>query len=297
MRKRGKGNMTKQLHSDELLIGAHTSTAQGLYHALIEGKDIGATTIQLFTRNQRRWDSKPLDDEEVALWHATLEDTGLRNIMSHGSYLVNLGAPDPEILKKSRKTLKEEIERCNALGISFLTVHPGSALKDDRTQCIERIVESLHGVEDTINEGTTRILLETTAGQGSVIGYRFEELAEIIEKVEKHIPVGVCFDTCHSFAAGYDIRTEEGWKSTLKEFDETIGLDNLRAFHVNDSWNAIGSRRDRHAPLGEGEIGIDSFKVLMRGKITREIPKYLETPGGDPLWIKEISMLREFATL
>ncbi|NGX46420.1 MAG: Endonuclease 4 [Chlamydiae bacterium] len=283
------------IKADQLLVGAHTSGAGGLHNALIEGKSIGATTVQIFTANQRQWKSKALSGEAIALFEETLEETGLQAIMSHGSYLVNLGSPKPEVLQKSRDVFREEYQRCVQLGITFLNFHPGAALDGSREECMDRIVESMLMLEESIDEDTPRLLLETTAGQGTVIGSRFEELAYILDRVKKELPVGVCLDTCHSFAAGYDIRTPAGWKKTLDQFDKIIGLDMLCAFHVNDSVKGLDSRRDRHAPLGEGEIGLDAFRFLMSYPPTRPIPKYLETPGGPPLWDKEIWMLREFA--
>jgi len=279
---------------DELLIGAHVSAAGGAYKALLAGKEIGATTVQLFTANQKRWDAKPFDSNSIKLWKEALEKTGLKELMSHDSYLINLGAPNPEILEKSRKAFLEEIERCHALEISYLNFHPGAALKEDPQLCLDRIVESLLSFEGQIAKGKTRLLLETTAGQGSAQGWRFEQLAYIISKVQGRIPIGVCIDTCHIFVAGYDIRTKEAWNSTLNEFDEVIGLKHLYAFHVNDSVKGLGSRVDRHKPLGEGLIGIESFQILMQDPRTRFIPKYLETP--DPgLWQMEIRQLRDLA--
>lgn len=281
--------------AEELLIGAHTSAAGGAYHALLEGKQIGATTIQLFTANQKRWEGKPLGAEEIALWKKTIEETGLKKIMSHDSYLINLGAPNPENLIKSRRAFRDELARCHALEIDFLNFHPGAALQEDPQLCLDRIVESLIEIEPLTAKGKTRLLLETTAGQGSTVGWKFEEISYILDRVKGKIPIGVCIDTCHIFVAGYDIRTPEGWDHTLKEFDRIIGLKHLFAFHVNDSQKELGSRVDRHASLGEGLIGIDSFKFLMRDKRTRELPKYLETPGGNEVWIKEIPLLRSFA--
>lgn len=284
--------MTKK---SELLIGAHTSAAGGVHNALLQGREIGATTIQLFTANQRRWDSKELEPKAIELWKNTLKETGLRKIMSHDSYLINLGAPDAENLRKSRKTFREEVKRCTDLGIDFLNFHPGAALHEDRQICLDRIVESLLEMKDLIDEGKTRLLLETTAGQGSAVGNRFEELAYIIQQVEKKIPIGVCIDTCHIFVAGYDIRTPEAWDTTLLEFDNVIGLKHLHAFHINDSVKGLASRVDRHAHLGEGAIGLECFKFLMKDSRTKEIPKYLETPEGPSRWEKEISLLREMA--
>lgn len=279
-----------------LLIGAHTSAQGGPRHALLEGQSIGATTIQLFTANQRRWQSKPLTKETIEKWFETLKETQLSSLMSHASYLINLGAPDPTNLQKSRQALKEELQRCIDLNITFLNFHPGASLNSPKDACINTIVESLQTVSDLCEKGTTTLLIETTAGQGSCMGASFEEIAAMIEGVKKDVPIGVCIDTCHIFAAGYDLRTESAFNKTLDEFDKIIGLKYLRAFHLNDSAGGLGSRKDRHRPLGEGEIGIECFQCLMRDPRTREIPKYLETPDGPPLWEKEIAMLRKFAS-
>lgn len=278
------------------LVGAHTSAAGGVQNALLEGKQIGATTIQLFTANQRQWASKPLDKKTVEAWQEALQSTGLDKIMSHDSYLINLGAPSPEILVKSRRAFKEEIERCLMLGITYLNFHPGAALKEGAQSCLDRIVESLLSYESLLAEGGTRLLLETTAGQGSAVGWRFEELSYLIDKVHKRIPIGVCIDTCHIFAAGYDIRTAGAWEKTLEEFDRVVGLNHLYAFHLNDSLKELGSRVDRHMPLGEGKIGMECFKVVMQHPKLCHLPKYLETPGGPDLWLKEIQLLKSFAS-
>lgn len=285
----------KQQNS-ELLIGAHTSAAGGVQNALREGLSIGATTIQLFTANQKRWEGKPLDQQTIEAWNVALKETGIRSVMSHDSYLINLGGPDEENLLKSRKSFREEILRCQALGVTFLNFHPGAAVGRDPQECLDRICESLLGYAPLVGHGSLRLLLENTAGQGSAVGHRFEELAYIVGKVKHNIPIGVCVDTCHAFAAGYDIRTAEAWDTTLKVFDNVIGLEHLYAFHVNDSLKPLGSRVDRHASLGKGMIGLDSFKVLMTDPRTKNIPKYLETPEGPPVWKEEIAMLRRFAT-
>jgi len=280
--------------TETLLIGAHTSAAGGAYNALLEGKRIGATTIQLFTANQKRWDSKPLDDAAIEKWQATLAETGLKKIMSHDSYLINLGSPKPEGLMKSRQAFREEAVRCKQLGISFLNFHPGAALEGDVQECLDRIVESLLTVEDLAAKSDTRLLLEATAGQGSAVGNRFEHLGYIIEKIQNRVPIGVCIDTCHIFVAGYDLRTAEACDATLKEFDRIVGLKHLYAFHLNDSVKGLGSRVDRHANLGEGMIGLECFRYLMKDPRTRQIPKYLETPEGPARWEQEIKMLRGF---
>ena len=279
----------------DLLIGAHTSTQGGVYNALLEGQSIGATTVQLFTANQRQWNARLLTDEIVEKYEKLLRKTGLTEIMSHASYLINLGSPKEDVRTKSLKAFRQEIERCQALKISYLNFHPGAALDDTVENCLDRIVEGLLSFEDLFVDDELTLLLETTAGQGSVVGRTFEELAYIIEQTEKRLPIGVCIDTCHIFAAGYDIRTEHAWTKTLSEFDKSVGLKKLYALHLNDSQHELGSRKDRHEALGEGKIGMDAFKFMMRHPTLREIPKYLETPGGPPLWDKEIGLLRDFA--
>ncbi|MEI6532002.1 MAG: deoxyribonuclease IV [Chlamydiota bacterium] len=279
---------------DTLLIGAHTSAAGGVHNALLEGKEIGATTIQLFTANQRQWHAKPLSEEVVALWFEALELTGIKEIMSHASYLINLGCPDAENLDKSLHAFKEEIKRCQTLKLRFLNVHPGAALKDSVSNCITRIGHSLKSMAPLLDQGDLMVLLETTAGQGSTVGRSFEELKEILDEVGHQIPLGICLDTCHIFAAGYDLRDKSSFHHTLDEFDRIIGLKHLKAFHVNDSKGALGSHVDRHAPLGDGKIGMECFHLLMKDSRTRHIPKYLETPEGPALWKKEIALLRSF---
>lgn len=283
------------IQQEDLLIGAHTSAAGGVHKALYEGKSIGATAIQLFTANQKRWKSKALTPEAIALWKKAKEETGINMVMSHDSYLINLGSPDPENLRKSRDCFRSEIERCLALEVNFLNFHPGASVGCDGGDCLNRICESLLEYEELLKNHSLRLLLENTAGQGTSIGYEFDQLEYIIDKVKAKIPIGVCLDTCHLFAAGYDIRNAEAWDKTLNEFDRVVGLEHLYAFHVNDSAKALGSRVDRHHTLGNGLIGIDCFKYLMRNPKTRRIPKFLETPEGLPVWRKEILMLREFA--
>lgn len=279
----------------ELFLGAHTSTGGGIDHALLEGKEIGATVIQLFTSNQKQWRGRVLTSEIIENWQLTLQDTGLSHIMSHDSYLINLGGPRLEILEKSRKAFSEEVERCVQLNIPYLNFHPGAALDGDIQECLDRIIESLLLVCPLLEKETTCLLLETTAGQGSTVGHCFEHLAYIIERVKEYIPIGVCMDTCHVFAAGYDVRTPEAWEKTLSEFDRIVGLPFLYAFHLNDSLKGLGSRVDRHQPLGEGQIGWECFRFLMTDHRTRHLPKYLETPGGKELWKKEIQQLKELS--
>lgn len=282
------------MKGQDLLIGAHTSASGGVHNALLEGVKIGASTVQLFTSNQKQWKGRKFTQEELDLWFETLKETGLKKIMSHDSYLINLGAPDPEILAKSRIAFKDEIDRCLKLKLSYLNFHPGSALKSDITQCMDLIVESLLETKPLVADSHLRLIIESTAGQGSAIGATFEELGYIIERTHKEIPVGICLDTCHLFAAGYDVRTAKGWDTVLNEFDKIIGLKHLYAFHLNDSLKPLGSRVDRHAFIGKGEIGFECFKFLVNDPRTRNLAMYLETPGGPEEWVKEIKTIRDF---
>jgi deoxyribonuclease-4 len=278
----------------KLLIGAHTSASGGVHNALLQGKEIGATTIQLFTANQRTWNTKPLTAEAVSLWEEAKEETGIDVVMSHDSYLINLGAIDKEVLHKSRHAFHEELSRCLLLNINYLNFHPGAHTTSSREECLETIIESLLEVAPLASKGKTKLLIETTAGQGSTIGAQFEEIGYLISRTKDKLPIGVCIDTCHIFAAGYDIRTKEGWDKTLAAFDEKVGLSYLHAMHINDSLKPLGSRADRHASLGKGQIGLPSFQALMHYPKLHHIPKYLETP--DPaLWPQEIDLLTSYA--
>lgn len=283
--------MVKNLN--EPLIGAHTSAAGGVYHALLEGSEIGATTIQLFTSNQKRWTGQILTQDALDEWNQALKQTHIRKVMSHDSYLINLGSPKEDVLEKSRLAFQEEIERCLALEISYLNFHPGASCDGNTDACLDRIVDSLLSCRHLLENHNLCLTIETMAGQGTQVGYTFEHLAYIIDRVKSVIPIGVCVDTCHIFAAGYDIRTASGWDKTLFEFDKIVGLRYLSAFHLNDSLKGLGSNVDRHAPLGCGEIGWTCFSFLMTDKRVAHLPKYLETPGGPPLWKEEISKLKE----
>ena len=284
-----------KLAAEKLLIGAHTSAQGGAHNALYEGQRIGATTIQLFTSNQKTWKGKVITDEEAALWKEALAETGIKKVMSHDSYLINLGSPKKEILTKSCKAFIEELERCHKLDIAFLNFHPGSATGSTEEDCLNTIVKNIREIEGLCAKGNTRLLFESTAGQGTNVGYCFEHLGYLVDRLKDHVPIGVCIDTCHIFAAGYDVRTKEAWEETLAEFSKHIGMKHLYAIHVNDSMKPFESRKDRHANLGEGEIGINGFKAMMQHPKLRDIPKCLETPAGPDGWQDEIKLLRKFA--
>lgn len=277
------------------LLGAHTSASGGLQNAIYEGQQIGASTIQLFTANQRQWRRRPINSETLSLFQKSLENSDLSYILSHGSYLINPGCPKQDILEKSRLCLYQEVQDCINLGISMVNFHPGAALHDDTEACLNRIIHSFSLTANLFeNNPPLIVLLETTAGQGSLVGKTFEELAFLIQGLKNTIPIGICLDTCHIFAAGYNIASPSGWDQVLEKFDETIGLSYLYAIHLNDSVFPCGSYKDRHAPIGEGFIGMESFQYVMQNPLTTNIPKYLETPGGPDLWEKEIKLLNKF---
>lgn len=281
----------------QLLLGTHISIAGGLHHAFARAKEIGATTMQIFTANQRQWKSKPIPKTELDLWNDSRKEIPLTHLMSHSSYLINLGSNDKELLVKSIDAFRKEIDRCHLLDIDYLNFHPGAAKDQDRGECLDRIVSSLLACASTVQLGKNRLLIETTAGQGTSIGATFEEIAYIIQGVKNTIPIGVCIDTCHIFSGGYDIRGENGWASVINEFEKKIGISYLYAIHVNDSLHGLGSRKDRHANIGEGQIGLDSFKAMMRHPLLTALPKYLETPNGETRWKKEIALLKTFGSM
>jgi deoxyribonuclease-4 len=275
------------------LIGPHISIAGGLHNALLTGKEIGATTVQIFTANQRTWYTKNVSEEEAALFRKTLAKTGLSHIMSHGSYLINLGSPRPDVYEKSLMEFRKEIERCIALGITYLNFHPGASLDSPVEEALEKVVQALLSMADCFEKPTKlRLLAENMAGQGSVLGARFEQLGYLVDRLKDTIPIGVCMDTCHTFVAGYDIRTEKALTETLKEFNAVVGLKHLKALHLNDSVFDLGSHKDRHAPIGEGKIGKGGFSAIMKEPHLASLPKYLETPGGLDVWQQEITWLR-----
>lgn len=289
--------MSSEQPSLPTLLGAHCSAAGGPHRALQEAKAIGANTLQLFTANQRQWEGKSATDEQLKLWHSAKEETKASCIMSHASYLINLGSAKPELLAKSRRAFRAEILRCQALEISFLNFHPGTAGDRPRSECLETICESLDLMKDLFDKKSNLVLLvENMAGQGTQVGINCEELGYFIQRASGHLPVGICIDTCHAFAAGFDLSTPKGRCNFFQEFDQKVGLKALRALHINDSQKGLGSRVDRHASLGKGSIGWDCFEWLMLDQRTKDLPKYLETPEGPDVWRREISHLRAVTT-
>ena len=278
-------------------FGAHVSASGGVENAVRNAKDIGATAFALFTKNQRQWLAPALSAEQIATFKSAMTEAGYepKQILPHDSYLINIGHPEEEGLQKSRESFFEEMQRCELLGLDRLNFHPGSHLKKiSEEESLERIAESIN-MALARTKGVTAVL-ENTAGQGSNLGFRFEHLAYIIERVEDKSRVGVCLDTCHSFAAGYDLRTKEACDATFAEFDRIVGFNYLRGMHLNDAMRPLGSRIDRHSPLGDGEIGWECFKYIAQDPRFDNIPLVLETPDEER-WPEEIAKLKEFANI
>lgn len=272
-------------------IGAHVSASGGVENAPVNAHQIGAKAFALFTKNQKQWFSKALTEENVRLFKENCEKYGYssKHIMPHDSYLINLGNPVPENLKKSRSAFLDEMRRCEKLGITMLNFHPGSHLKQiSEVECLDTIVESLNMTLDKTNNVTA--VIENTAGQGSNVGYKFEHLAYIIRGVEDKTRIGVCLDTCHTFTAGYDIKSEEGYINTFNEFEKVVGFEYLMGIHLNDSKKEFGSRVDRHDSIGKGLLGEEVFQRIMNDDRFNEMPIILETPD-ETRWKNEIDWL------
>jgi deoxyribonuclease-4 len=277
------------------LLGCHVSAAGGLHRAYERGDELGCTAIQLFTRNQRQWNAPPLERDVADRFHrASRSHPAVRLALAHGSYLVNLAADHEEVSRRSTETLLDELNRCSVLGIPYLIIHPGAHRGEGEHRGIEN---ALSRITEAMNmfPGTTILLVETTAGQGTGIGHRFEHIRDLIAGAKR---VGACMDTCHIFGAGYDIRTPRRYRRTLREFDRVVGLDHLKALHLNDSMGALGSRLDRHTHIGRGEIGIRAFSLFMKDERLVSVPKIIETPKrleGRNMDRENLTLLRRLA--
>ena len=265
------------------LLGAHMSIAGGVGNAFLEGRKVACEAIQIFTKSSRQWASKPLEKDEIAQFHANRKETGIAAVVAHDSYLLNLGSPDPVLRQRSIGAFIDEMERCEALGVANLIAHPGAHIGVGEVEGIKIIAKSLDEVHKACAGFQVKVTLEITAGQGSNLGYRFEQIGDIIAATKECDRLRVCFDTEHAFAAGYDIRTQEGYERTFAEFDKTIGLALLAAFHLNDSKKEFHSRVDRHEHIGKGFIGVDAFRRLMNDQRFWGLPMCLETPKGPDL--------------
>jgi deoxyribonuclease-4 len=275
------------------LLGAHMPTKGGLHTAVINGHDIGCSCVQIFTSSPQQWGSKPITDEIAEAMAEAKRATKIDSLVSHDSYLVNLAASDPAVRKRSISTLIGEMHRCSRLGIGVVVSHMGSHLGDGEDVGLRRLAE---GARDVLNEAPDDVVfaMETTAGQGTNLGYKFEHVAFVIEHCKAHASLACCMDTCHIFAAGYDLRTAETYENTMRQFDKTIGFDKLRCIHLNDSQKEFGSRKDRHAHIGEGCIGETAFRLIVNDKRFSNIPMIIETPDAETMHKVNLDRLKSF---
>ena len=276
-------------------IGAHVSASGGVSNAPLNAKAIGADAFALFLKNQRQWSAKPYESAEIDKFKQNLETSNISadHVLPHASYLINLGHPSPQNREKSRNALIDEINRAEILGLKLINFHPGSHLKEiGEEECLKLIALSINEAIRATNN--IKLVIENTAGQGSNLGYTFDQIAYIIALCEDKSRIGVCIDTCHAHVAGYDLSTTEGYETMMAEFDGVIGLQYLRGMHLNDAMHGAGSKKDRHAPLGKGTIGLDTFRAIAQDRRTDNIPLILETPEPER-WAEEIAMLRNWA--
>jgi len=272
-----------------MLLGVHCLIKGGLHNAFYEAESLGIDTFQFFTKNQRQWKEKIIDTEEMSTFLNSYKTSHVKMIFSHASYLINLASNDDTLWECSVRALIGEVQRCHDLGLDFTTVHPGSAKELGEQRGMKKIIKALKTTLHATKNSTVKILLENTAGQGSSVGYRFEHLRQILRGVDSP-RIGVCFDTCHAFAAGYDIRTKCGFEETMEELDNIVGLKNLHAIHMNDSKGELGSNLDRHEHIGKGNLGLEPFRQIMNR--FKHIPKVIETPKKDNMDVVNLEILR-----
>ncbi len=262
------------------LFGAHESIAGGYHKAVEIARDCGCDCVQLFTKNNNQWRAKPITDEEADKFAASLQKLKITHPLSHASYLINLASPDAPLWKKSIDAMVVELQRAQRLGIPYVVLHPGAFTTSSEDAGLRRVVRALNEIHKQTRGLAATCLLETTAGQGTCLGWRFEQLAAMLDGVKEPERLDVCFDTCHVFAAGYPLGTEREYKSTMRQFNKLIGVKRIKAFHLNDSKRPLGSRVDRHEHIGRGEMGLSPFRHLLTDRRFRKVPMYLETPKG-----------------
>lgn len=281
----------------KLRIGAHMGTSGGLYNALLKGKEAGCDIVQIFTKSPQQWKAKPLTDEDVERFLQAQRDTGIRCMAAHDTYLINPASADPEILRKSREALADEMQRSARLRLPYVVMHQGALGTATEDEALGRLIESVrYALAHTPDDGPV-LLLENTAGQGKCLGYRFDQIARVLEAVDAGPRLGVCLDTCHLFAAGYDIRDAEHYQATMDELDRIIGLKHIRMIHANDSKKELGSRVDRHEAIGQGHIGPEAFRLLLTDPRLAEVPVLLETPKEGNMDPVNLAALRQAAGL
>ncbi len=277
-------------------IGAHMSIAGGIGKAFLRGQEVGCEVIQIFTKSSNQWKARPISKEEMREFEDNRESAGILPVIAHNSYLINLASPDNELYEKSMNAMLLEMNRAEYLGLHYIIMHPGAHVGSGEEAGLKRIAEALNLLFDKTKGSSVNLLLETTAGQGTVLGHRFEHIAEIIGGVNDGKRVGVCLDTCHTYVAGYDLKRKHD--EVFEEFDKIIGLKRLKALHLNDTLKGLGSRVDRHWHIGKGELGIDTFKKIMRDERLKDLPMIIETPkgtdeNGNDLDIVNIGILRK----
>jgi len=275
-----------------VLLGAHVPAAGGPHKAILFAERLECQSIQIFTRSPRSWAGKPLSSKEIEAFREAWRNSSVVEILGHDCYLTNLASPKPETIDRSITSFVDQMERCQALGIKYLVTHLGSHLGSGEEEGLKRFVENLSRAVSMAKAPDVTVLLETTAGQGTNLGYTFEQIKYVLDKAEPKGRYAVCYDTCHAFAAGYDITTPEGYEETLDRFDEIIGLENLKAFHLNDSKFPPGSRKDRHEHIGEGLMGLEPFRMLLNDRRFSSLPGVLETPDSLEMFERNLEVLR-----
>ncbi len=268
------------------------SISGGVYKAPEKARELTCDCMQIFSKNQMQWRSKLISDEDAERFRKALKEQEIQETVIHDSYLINLGSPDRDLLQKSRDAFLDEMSRARKLGVRYLIFHPGAHVGSGEKEGLTRIAESLDWARKEFDSYDVELLLEITAGQGSVLGQTFEQLAKIIDGMEDPKATGICFDTCHAFAAGYDVKSEEGYEETMAKLEDVIGIDQLKAVHLNDSKGKRGERKDRHEQIGEGHIGLDGFRNVMNDGRLEGVPMVLETPKGDEMYASELRTLR-----
>ncbi len=278
------------------ILGAHMSIAGGYYKAVEAAAKCGMDCVQIFSKNNNQWRAKDLSDDDIARFQAALAESKIAHSVSHDSYLINLASPDKTLWDKSLEAYTVELQRAAALGIPYVVMHPGAFTSDSEEAGLGRVIEGLNAAHKATAKLAVNTLLETTAGQGSTLGWRFEHLATIIQGVKKPERLGVCLDTCHVFAAGYPLGTKADYQATMGEFDRIVGLDRIKAFHLNDSKKGLGSRVDRHEHIGRGQLGLEAFRLLLNDRRFRHVPMYLETAkeqeNGEEMDVVNLRTLR-----
>ena len=272
---------TQHAPLEDVLLGAHVSIAGGIDLAPLRGRQVGCRTIQVFTKSSNQWRARPLSSDEIDRFHTNLRAASIAPVVAHGAYLINLASTDPALHQRSMSACLEELERAEALDIPFLVIHPGAHMGSGEEAGLQQVANSLRELLEQTKDHRVRVVLETTAGQGTTLGHRFEQIAWLLDQIGLSERTGVCLDTCHLFAAGYDIRTADGYDRVLALFDQVVGISSLKVIHLNDSKKELGCRVDRHEHIGKGAIGLEAFRCLVTDPRLRGIPMIIETPKDD----------------